>query len=474
MNKNWFARLLTGLLCLTLLSGAAFLSVARASDTAAGDGATQTAEDSAVLEDPAVIEEGAGDEAVVKLVATATVALKVRRAPDEDAVGNGSIGKDDPVYIVELGDEWSKVDTGRNIGYVQTRYLTNIRDYTQTQGEASQDAAQDETAAQTDADAGTVVASQAGTDSPETFQEEFKAYAYKALVMRKEMDLRSSAGYKVDKYEKVIVGAVHGEWSYIRYQNTYGYVLTEGLFKWDRIDPYAGDIPGASIHAGIAFLKQTTDIMSYEDGGKEVLKTINPGSAVVVEAMDENGLYPLPYWRTTGSVRADEVSYLLKTVPWDQAQSGDLISSMTTYYAVGVHTLQYQGRNYNIYLGTSLISGLVVQPGEKVDIHDVMGPYRKSTGYHRAPIWSPKALSGYGGGCCQVNTTLYNALIRAPILINWRKVHADVGIYYTPVGFDAAVGGGDITMIFTNTLPYSIRINFFMTDGCMTAAIFRV
>jgi vancomycin resistance protein YoaR len=73
-----------------------------------------------------------------------------------------------------------------------------------------------------------------------------------------------------------------------------------------------------------------------------------------------------------------------------------------------------------------------------------------------------------------VNTTLYNALIRAPILINWRKVHADVGIYYAPVGFDAAVGGGDITMIFTNTLPYAIRINFFMTDGCMTAGIFRV
>ena len=53
-------------------------------------------------------------------------------------------------------------------------------------------------------------------------------------------------------------------------------------------------------------------------------------------------------------------------------------------------------------------------------------------------------------------------------------MHAEVGIYYCPVGFDAAVGGGDITMIFTNTLPYPFRINFFMSDGCMTAGIFRV
>ena len=46
-----------------------------------------------------------------------------------------------------------------------------------------------------------------------------------------------------------------------------------------------------------------------------------------------------------------------------------------------------------------------------------------------------------------MNTTLYNLLIQVPILINWRKVHADVGIYYCPVGFDAAVGGGDTTMM---------------------------
>ena len=73
-----------------------------------------------------------------------------------------------------------------------------------------------------------------------------------------------------------------------------------------------------------------------------------------------------------------------------------------------------------------------------------------------------------------MNTTLYNALIQVPIYINWRRVHADVGIYYCPVGFDAAVGGGSITMIYTNTLPYAIRFNYFMSDGCLTVGLFRV
>lgn len=463
MKNNGLARLTAGLLCLCVLAGGAFAPVAA---LATDENTAQAVDSTAVLEDPSALsgEPGAAQETPVQYVATAAVTIKVRRQPSKDAMGNGSIAEGGLVYVLELGDEWSLVDTGRNLGYVQTRLLKDLRDYSASQGETAVAEAQPQATAAPDTSA----------DTPAGFQEKFKAYAYKSFLMRKEMDDRSSAGYKVSKYQPVTVGAVHGDWCYIRYNNTYGYAPTSALFKWDRIDPFAGEIPGAPNFYGLAFLKHTTDIRSYDDHGAEVLKTVNPGTAVAVYAKDGEGFYAMPYWRTTGYVTEDDVSYVLPVVPWDSAESGDMISCMSTYYAVGVHTLQYQGRNYNIYLGTSLISGTVVQPGETINIYDVMGPYRKSTGYHRAPIWAPDALWGYGGGCCQVNTTLYNALIRAPILINWRKVHADVGIYYCPVGFDAAVGGGDITMIFTNTLPYSIRINFFMTDGCMTVGIFRV
>ena len=73
-----------------------------------------------------------------------------------------------------------------------------------------------------------------------------------------------------------------------------------------------------------------------------------------------------------------------------------------------------------------------------------------------------------------MNTTFYMTNIQLPILVTHRKVHADVGIYYVPRGFDAAVGGGDINLQLTNTLPYAIRYHFFMTDGALTCCIFRV
>jgi uncharacterized protein YgiM (DUF1202 family) len=467
--KKWAGRLLIFTLCLCLLCGYGF---------ALSEGTEEPAamQDEEILEDPEAIATEAAGEDAVQYVAVATTTLKVRREPDANASGSGSIDQNALVSIIELGDEWSLVDTGRGTGYVYTKYLSDIREYSvSTAADAS---GKEAAAATTDATADTTADSEDGTDTsadtPDSFQEKFVAYAVKAVIVRSKMDEHSSGSFRVAKYEKVIVSAVRGDWCYIRYNNSYGYVPTSALFKWDRIDPYAGDIPGCTKHIGLAFVNHSTDIRSYDDNGKEVLKTVNPGSALAVDTMDAQGRYPLPYWRTTGYVEASDIGYMMEVVPWDEAESGDMISCMSTYYAVGIHTLQFQGRNWNIYLGSSFISGTVVQPGETVNTYDLMGPYRRSTGYHRAPVMRPGALSGFGGGTCQVNTTLYNVLIQVPIYINWRKVHMQIGIYYCPVGFDAAVGGGDITMIFTNTLPYAFRINYFMSDGCLTVALFRV
>lgn len=150
-----------------------------------------------------------------------------------------------------------------------------------------------------------------------------------------------------------------------------------------------------------------------------------------------------------------------------------MISVMTTYYAVGISTLQYQGRNWNIRLSSSMINGTVLQPGESYNQNEVIGPYRKSTGYHKAPIMSQTALWGYGGGTCQVNTTFYISTIQLPLLVTHRRVHADVGIYYAKKGFDAAVGGGNINLTMVNTLPYAIRYQLYISDGVLTCCIYR-
>lgn len=403
------------------------------------------------------------EEVVITYTARATVALKVRREPSKDSFGCDSIAKDSFVYIIELGDEWCKVQASRNIGYVMTQYLTGIQPYTgvlPSASEASEQGASDEPA------------SVPGFETDEsTFREGYYAYAVKNAVIYQQPDERSRRVTSVPIYKQVVVSEISGDWSFVRYNDKYGFVRTDSLFKWDRIDPYIGEIPGLDIWPYLAFVNHTTTIYSMEDNS--VLKTINPGAAVCVGEMDELGRYPLPYWRTTGYIMADDIAYIIPVVDYESAQSGDLISVMTTYYAVGVSTLMYQGRNWNIRLSATMITGTVLQPGEEYNQNKTIGPYSKSTGYHEAPIMSQTALSGYGGGTCQVNTTFYIATIQLPLLVTHRKVHAEVGIYYCKKGFDAAVGGGDINLIMQNTLPYAIRYQFFISDGVLTCCIYR-
>jgi len=421
-------------------------------------------EDPALLQNESEDHEAANGEAVQeteKYVATAAVALKVRRGPGSDYSGIYSIPKDSLVYILEMGEEWSKIRTRRIEGYVLTKYLLDIRDYDASRGIAG---ASVETAQE---------ARTTALDDTEDFTRSFKAYAVRGSALYTEPDERGRFLCNVPTYEEVIISHNQGDWSYGKYKNYTGYIRTAHLFKWDRIDPYAGDIPGCIVYPILAFVDRTTDIRSYGDDGKKILKTMNPGTALCVELPDEQGRYKTPYWRTTGYITEEDIVNTIPVVPYDQAQPGDLISVMTTYYGVGAKTLQIWGRNWNIYLSTSMISNNVLYPGEQFDSYKYIGPYRKSTGYKPAPIMSPRALMGFGGGTCQVNTTLYNTVIRLPIYVDHRKVHANAGIKYIPKGFDAAVGGGDINMVFTNTLTYSIRFNFFVSDGVMTCCIFR-
>ena len=409
-------------------------------------------------------EEAAQEQDLITHTAIASVALKVRRSPSKDALAGDSIPRDSFVYITELGEEWCKVRTTRMEGYVLTEYLDDITLYDLEAAEANG-------TADLEIEVAEPVNAPNFTTSPDNFYEGYYAYAVKTAIIYLEPNELSRKIGSVPMYDQVIVSEVSGEWCLARYENTCGFIRTSSLFKWDRIDPYVGEIPGLDIMPYLAFVNHTTTIYSMEDDS--VLKTINPGAAIAVFELDEEGRYPLPYWRTTGYIKEEDVAWLVPVKDWESAESGDLISTMSTYYAVGISTLQYQGRNWNIRLSSSMITGTILQPGEEYNQHQTIGPFSQSTGYHKAPIMKKGALWGYGGGTCQVNTTFYIATIQLPILVTHRKVHADVGIYYAKKGFDAAVGGGDINLIMTNTMPYAIRYQMFVSDGVVTCCIYK-
>ncbi len=391
-------------------------------------------------------------------IAVADVALKVRRSPAKDSGGIGSIRRDEAVYITELGADWSKVLVGKSEGFVQTKYLSNLREYDHSSDQPGEEVA---------VPAFDITA----VEDSNGFKNNFYAHAVSTTAMFEAPDENSRRISSIGIYEQVIVAENSAGWSYCRYGNSYGYIRTDTLFKWDRINAYAGGIPGLIVYPLMISVNKSTNLYSEKNG--KVLKTINPGSMICAERPDSSGRYRVLHHRDQAYVNPEDVASVFEVKKWDAAEPGDLISVMTTFYGVGVSTLNFQGRNWNIYLASSMISGTVLEPGEEFDMNKCIGPYSRSTGYKSAPIMSPKKLTGYGGGTCQVNTTFYITTVAVPLLVTHRKVHANVGMEYCMQGFDAAVGSGDINLQMINTLPYAVRYQFFVSDGAMTCCIYR-
>ncbi len=121
-------------------------------------------------------------------------------------------------------------------------------------------------------------------------------------------------------------------------------------------------------------------------------------------------------------------------------------------------------RKTNIMVGTSCIDGAVIYPGETYSVEAAVTPFDEAHGYAEAASYeSGSTVDTYGGGICQVSTTLYNAVIRAELTIVERHGHSMTVSYVDPSD-DAAIAEGIKDLKFTNNTDAPIYISGY-TDG---------
>lgn len=107
-------------------------------------------------------------------------------------------------------------------------------------------------------------------------------------------------------------------------------------------------------------------------------------------------------------------------------------------------------RNANIRLAAGRIHGTVLKPGETFSYNTTVGHRTQQEGFRMAPvILDGKLVPDWGGGVCQVSSTLYNAVLMADMEIVERVNHGRA-IGYVPLGFDATVVDNQIDFKFRN------------------------
>jgi len=97
-------------------------------------------------------------------------------------------------------------------------------------------------------------------------------------------------------------------------------------------------------------------------------------------------------------------------------------------------------RIHNIKLAAKKFNGLLIAPYKEFSFNEILGEIGPEYGYlPELVIKRNKVIPEFGGGVCQVSTTLFRAAVLAGLKITERQPHAFPVRYYSPIGFDATV-----------------------------------
>lgn len=302
----------------------------------------------------------------------------------------------------------------------------------------------------------------------------YTAKTITSLTMRSLPDKESASLGTVSERQTVQIFGYDQEWLFC-WSDTAGvfYIARKNV---DTIEPVSADIPpyGVIENRFIARIKNETPLYCEPDKTADGY-AVYPAGTRVSMWMIRDGWAVVPYNRLVGYLYVGDLCELTPVAPSvEEAGDGDILAAFTTFYSTKTTELNI-GRMENIRVGCEYIAKSY-QPGEEFNFNKTAGPYRSSRGYKPSPVLvDGGTVAGYGGGTCQVSTTLYNALLQLPegITILWRRPHGPGGAKYAPHGVDAAVGATNLNLEFRNDYDFPITLDCTVIGGALCICVLK-
>ncbi|MBR3109253.1 MAG: VanW family protein [Clostridia bacterium] len=276
---------------------------------------------------------------------------------------------------------------------------------------------------------------------------------------------------------RVVVHALNPSFALVTYEADHktGYVKRVCLENPKTIDPMTTPPYGVDFNQYLVTIDAQDAPVWSAPGGGEALITLHHGARVSLIGFEE-GYGKVIYHRQYGYIDSRLLGDVICVYDIAETAGTDApIASYTSFYKITTDESNLNRIN-NINVACQKMNVFPIYAGTELNFNRDMGPYSAASGYLPAGVLAEGGLNlGYGGGTCQVSSTLYNVVLQLPgLTVLQRRAHGDNGASYLPIGVDAAVGNSTLNFRFRNDYPFPIRIDASAQDGALTIAIYRV
>ena len=167
--------------------------------------------------------------------------------------------------------------------------------------------------------------------------------------------------------------------------------------------------------------------------------------------------------------------------PFEEVKPEITLENVAEHFVLrGKMSTSFKGSNdnrkYNIRKGVGLITGTIMEPGDVFSANDTLGVRNRSNGWKMAGAYNDgSTVQEYGGGVCQLSSTLYNAAVKANLEIVYRQNHS-MPVSYIDKGLDATINsvGNLIDFKFKNNSSSRIIIVGYTNGNTLTFEIYGI
>lgn len=131
----------------------------------------------------------------------------------------------------------------------------------------------------------------------------------------------------------------------------------------------------------------------------------------------------------------------------------------------------------NLEIVCDRLNNYILEPGETFSYNEVVGPFGEDDGFKKAPIMMKDGTKkdGYGGGVCQLSSTLYNVVKNIENVNITERHHHSAPVSYVPKGEDATISlQSNLDFKFTNNTNYNIQFKAKCENNEVTVWAYKV